>query len=177
VGGFGQAAVGVRARCGETAFAIAFSKVALSHIWAVTDWNWRAAAGRNRISRCEFFDLGAGGLKLGETAIRENEPEQTRRHEISDVPHSRRGKMFHSAIGIWLGQSADNRIVHNLIHDFYYTGILHRLDLGLRQVRGQKIISSLQYVHHIGIKSDGDGPILSDMGGIYTLGNESAQRS
>jgi hypothetical protein len=26
------------------------------------------------------------------------------------------------------------------------------------------------HVHHIGVRSDGDGPILSDMGGIYTLG-------
>lgn len=26
------------------------------------------------------------------------------------------------------------------------------------------------YVHHIGVRLDGDGPILSDMGCIYTLG-------
>ena len=28
------------------------------------------------------------------------------------------------------------------------------------------------HVHHIGIKADGEQPILSDMGGIYTLGNQ-----
>ena len=31
---------------------------------------------------------------------------------------------------------------------------------------------ALNHVHHIGVKSDGDGPILSDMGGIYTLGKQ-----
>ena len=32
------------------------------------------------------------------------------------------------------------------------------------------------HVHHIGVKSDGDGPILSDMGGIYTLGFQAGTR-
>ena len=31
-------------------------------------------------------------------------------------------------------------------------------------------IIEFNHVHHIGIRSDAEGPILSDMGGIYTLG-------
>jgi len=50
-----------------------FRKLRFSHLGS---YGLELARGcrQDRISRCEFFDLGAGGLKLGETAIRENEP-------------------------------------------------------------------------------------------------------
>ena len=54
----------------------------------------------------EFSDLGAGGVKLGETAVRENSAEQARANEISNCHVHDGGKMFHSAIGVWIGQSA-----------------------------------------------------------------------
>ncbi len=78
--------------------------------------------------------------------------------------------MFHSAIGVWIGQSPNNRLVHNLIHDFYYTGISIGWTWGYGTALATNNLVAYNHVHHIGRKSDGDGPILSDMGGIYTLG-------
>ena len=126
----------------------------------------------NRIVRCEFSDLGAGGLKIGETSIRDQAAEQTGGNEISDCHIHDGGKMFHSAIGIWIGQSPGNRLMHNLIHDFYYTGISIGWTWGYGPALATNNTVEFNHVHHIGVKSDGDGPILSDMGGIYTLGKQ-----
>ena len=126
----------------------------------------------NRILACEFGNLGAGGLKLGETAIREDADDQTRANEVADCHIHDGGLMFHSAIGVWVGQSADNRLTHNLIHDFYYTGISIGWTWGYGPALAAGNVVEFNCVHHIGVKSNGDGPILSDMGGIYTLGKQ-----
>ncbi|MEY2430178.1 MAG: hypothetical protein QOJ40_3063, partial [Verrucomicrobiota bacterium] len=173
VGGFAQAAVGVPgAVWGEGIRNCVFNQCAFSNLG---NYGLELAGGcaSNRIIGCEFSDLGAGGVKIGETAIRENAAEQTRGNEISDCHIHDGGKMFPSAEGIWIGESPDNRIAHNHIHDFYYTGI----SLGWTWGYGKSLTTNnaieFNHVHHIGVKADGDGPILSDMGGIYTLGIES----
>jgi parallel beta-helix repeat protein len=114
--------------------------------------------------------LGAGGIKIGETQIRSDEAERTFGNEIGDCTIVDGGKMFHSAVGIWIGQSPNNRIIHNEIADFYYTGISIGWTWGYGNSLAGGNIVEFNHVHHIGKKSDGDGPILSDMGGIYTLG-------
>jgi hypothetical protein len=130
----------------------------------------------NVVRRCEIGDLGAGGIRLGETAIRERAGEQARGNEISDCQIHDGGKMFHSAIGVWIGQSPDNRLIRNLIHDFYYTGISIGWTWGYGPALATNNLVLDNHIHHIGIKSDGDGPILSDMGGIYTLGKQPGTR-
>lgn len=127
----------------------------------------------NVISRCEMADLGGGGVKLGETRkIRENVADQTFGNEISDSVIRDGGKLFHQAVGIWVGQSYNNRILHNLIHDFYYTGISIGWTWGYGPATAGGNLVEWNHIHHIGKLTNGDGPILSDMGGIYTLGKQ-----
>jgi parallel beta-helix repeat protein len=127
---------------------------------------------RNRIIRSEFSDLGAGGVKIGETRMRDQAAEQAGANEITGCRIHNGGKMFPSAVGIWIGQSSGNRITHNLIHDFYYTGVSIGWTWGYGRSLATNNTVELNHVHHIGAMSDGDGPILSDMGGIYTLGKQ-----
>jgi hypothetical protein len=172
VGGFGQAAVGVPgAVWGEGLRDCVFEDCRFTQLGGYGLELTRGCQS-NRIVRCEFSDLGAGGLKLGETSIRNEAAEQTGGNEVSNCQIYDGGKMFHSAIGIWIGQSPGNRIMHNLIHDFYYTGISIGWTWGYGPALAASNTVAFNHIHHIGVKSDGDGPILSDMGGIYTLGKQ-----
>jgi len=176
VGGFMQAAVGVPgAVWGEGAKDCSFENCEFTH---VGNYGLELARGclENRIASCEFSDLGAGGIKIGEAVIREKMAEQTRENEITDCEIHEGGKVFASGEGIWVGQSPDNRIAHNQIHDFYYTGISIGWSWGYGAALATNNLVQFNHVHHIGSKSDGDGPILSDMGGIYTLGRQPGTR-
>jgi len=172
ISGFAQAAVGVSgAVWGEGLRDSIFQNCRFENLG---NYGLELARGcqRNRVIRCEFSDLGAGGVKIGEPGIRKQAAEQARANEISHCHLHDGGKLFPSAVGIWIGQSPDNHILHNLIHDFYYTGISIGWTWGYGPSLTTNNTVELNHVHHIGAKSDGDGPILSDMGGIYTLGKQ-----
>ncbi len=125
---------------------------------------------QNRIARCRMSDLGGGGVKIGETLQREAVAEQTFGNEVTDCHIQNGGRVFHSAVGIWVGQSYTNRLAHNLIHDLYYSGI----SVGWTWLYGKTLargnVIEQNHVHHLGKLSNGDGPILSDIGAIYTVG-------
>jgi hypothetical protein len=127
---------------------------------------------RNRISYCTMSDLGAGGIKIGETKVRHSDAERTNNNEISDCIISDCGKTYPSCIGIWLGQTANNRISHNEIRGLWYTGISIGWTWGYGDALARDNIVEFNHVHHIGTPADGIEPVLSDMGGIYTLGKQ-----
>lgn len=176
VGGFAQAAVGVPgAVWGRGLRECVFQNCRFVSL-GTYGLDLAMGCASNRVERCEFADLGAGGIKLGETGIRNTPSEQTGGTEIRDCKIHDGGRVFHSAIGIWIGQSPNNRLLHNLIHDFYYTGISIGWTWGYGPALATNNLVAYNHVHHIGRKSDGDGPILSDMGGIYTLGMQPGSR-
>ena len=176
VGGFSQAAVGVpSAVWGEGARNCAFEACTFANLGT---YGLELARGcrSNRMVRCEFGDLGAGGVRIGETAVRANASEQSGDNEISDCHIHDGGKVFQSAVGVWIGQSPNNRVTHNLIHDFYYTGISIGWTWGYGPALATNNLVEWNHIHHIGVQSDGDGPVLSDMAGIYTLGRQPGTR-
>lgn len=169
-GGFVQAAYGVSgAIYGEGVRQCEFIRCTITQVGGYGIELTRGCQ-RNAILNCTIRDLGAGGVKIGETVIRDNPAEQTFGNLLSDCRIQDGGKLFASAVGIWIGQSYSNRILHNEISDFYYTGI----SIGWTWGYGKSLAGGnrveFNHVHHIGVRSNGDGPVLSDMGGIYTLG-------
>ena len=170
-GGFGQAAIGVPGMIyGEGANNCTWENCTIAHAGNYAIELSRGCKG-NKIIYCEISDLGAGGVKLGETAIRDNEAERTSGNEVRDCQIHDGGIIFHSAIGVWIGQSPNNRIAYNDIYNFYYTGVSIGWTWGYGPAIATGNILEANHIHHIGKKINGDGPILSDMAGVYTLGN------
>jgi parallel beta-helix repeat protein len=170
VGGFPQAAIGVPAAVSlQSCHGCRFESCTFQHLG-----NYALELGTgcqgNTVDHCAFTDIGAGAIKIGDGILSKEVATQSFGNTVTDCKITDGGKMFPSACGIWIGQSYDNRIEHNEIADLYYTAISAGWTWGYGQslARGNHFEGNL--VHHIGKKSNGDGPILSDMGGIYTLG-------
>jgi len=170
ISGYTQAAVGIPgAIYGVGISNCAFESCAFEHLGTYALELSRGCRD-NVVAGCDIGDIGAGGIKVGEGTIRNDEAEQTHGNDILDCHIHDGGLVFHSAVGIWMGQSYDNRIAHNWIHDFYYTGISIGWTWGYGPSSARGNVVEFNEVNNIGVRSNGDGPILSDMGGIYTLG-------
>lgn len=119
---------------------------------------------RNRVVNTEIFDMGGGGIKIGETALRSPSSDQNQENVITDNEIHDLGLVYPAAVGVWVGQSSGNTISHNHIHDLYYTAISvgWTWGYGPNQCKGNRI--EYNHLHDIGKQ------MLSDMGAIYTLG-------
>ena len=168
--GFSQATFGVPgAIWGEGVRDCVFEDCTITHAG-----NYGIELGRgcqnNRISYCTFSDLGAGGIKLGTPRIHVASGDLAAHNQISDCTIEDCGRLFPSAVGIWMGQTSDNQIVHNDIHGLWYTGISVGWTWGYGASQAKNNLFEANHVHHIGTPAPGVEPILSDMGAIYTLG-------
>jgi hypothetical protein len=169
-GGFPQAAIGVNASVSaEGLVHSTFDRCRFVNLG-----NYSLNLGRgcqsNVVKNCLFTDMGAGGIRIGETAIPTNDIAGW--ILVTNCIIHDGGKMFASGEGIWIGQSPNNQLIHNSIYDFFYTGISIGWTWGYGPAAASNNIVAWNLVHHIGAKADGDGPTLSDMGGIYTLGKQ-----
>lgn len=137
------------------------------------------------VSRCVFAHLGAGGIIINAgtrywRGSHKNNPltdisvpDPRRRisgNSIADCEIADYGRDFPSACGIFLLDAEKTEIHHNHIHDGYYTGISCGWTWGYlpNVCFGNDI--AFNHIHHIG------KGLLSDMGGIYTLGLSTGTR-
>ena len=107
------------------------------------------------VRQCSITDLGAGGVKVWHGC--------TRTH-ICDCEIGDGGHIFHAGVGVLIGRASANRVLHNHIHGFDYTGVSVGWNWGYEESNGYGNLSEHNHIHDIGRGT------LSDMGAIYTLG-------
>ena len=81
------------------------------------------------------------------------------------------GHIYPSAIGVWIGNSGENRIQHNEIHHFPYVGISFGWTWFWNSTRTWDNRIEHNHIHHINHEQ-----VLSDNGGIYSLGVQPGSR-
>lgn len=118
----------------------------------------------NSIVGSHMTGLGGGGVKLGESIIRRGERNLTARNLVTDNHIHDIGILYPAAVGILVLQSSDNTIAHNLIHDTYYTAISVGWTWGYSTSLAHGNLVESNHAWNIG------RGLLSDMGGVYTLG-------
>ena len=93
-----------------------------------------------------------------------SEAETTRNNVVAENRIHDIGSVFSGVVGIWVGQSSGNTIAHNEIFDTYYSGVSCGWTWGFGPTAARDNIIEFNHIHHIG------RGLMSDMGGIYTLG-------
>ena len=119
---------------------------------------------RNRITGNQMVDLGAGGVRVGETTVRSEAFDATHSNTIADNHLHHLGRLYPPAVGVFIIQSASNHVAHNHIHDLYYTAVSVGWTWGYRESPCHHNVIEFNHMHDIGLG------LLSDMGAVYTLG-------
>jgi hypothetical protein len=118
------------------------------------------------VEKSVLRDLGAGGIKIG--TLEYAGDADLRRYPVgntvSDSVIQGGGRIHPAGIGVWIGHSGSNKVLRNTISDLYYSGVSlgWRWDSAFSPAKNNLVADN--HIYNLG------QGVLSDMAGIYTLG-------
>jgi hypothetical protein len=117
----------------------------------------------SQVVHCHLHDLGAGGVRIGET---DRPKDESVNHHIvvDDCIMQHGGRLHPSACGVVMTHTQHCSVIHCDIGDFYYTGVSAGWNWGYGDTSSRETLLENNHIHHLG------WGYLSDMGGYYGLG-------
>lgn len=120
----------------------------------------------NKIVDCDMHDLGAGGIRIGESEMADAVSSPCRSNLVAGNHIHHIGLVSAPGVGILVQLSGQNRIAQNEVDHTYYTAISIGWSWGYHDNPCRSNIVEFNHLHDIG------QGMLSDMGGVYTLGTQ-----